>query len=126
MLKKLQSKWKVSGWRFALILITFTLGGSLCGWLGRKLLLLTGLEKNIGWFILYIILISLLWPICVIVLSIFTGQYMFFKIYIKKIFSRFSSKKKKKTQAEPAKPYLQVDREAMRPVLFLIFRTIHW
>ncbi|MBK8710794.1 MAG: hypothetical protein IPL97_02750 [Niastella sp.] len=102
MLKKLQSKWKVSGWRFALILITFTLGGSLCGWLGRKLLLLTGLEKNIGWFILYIILISLLWPICVIVLSIFTGQYMFFKIYIKKIFSRFSSKKKQKSQAEPA------------------------
>lgn len=95
MFKKLQNKWQVNGWRLMLILLGFTIGGSLCGWLGRKLLLLTGLEKGVAWIVLYIILVTLLWPPCVLFVSIFLGQFSFFKKYIKKIFNRIGGKKEK-------------------------------
>lgn len=93
MFKKLQDKWKVNGWRLLLILLGFTIGGSLCGWLGRKILLFTGLEKGVWWIVAYIILVTLLWPPCVLLVSIFLGQFSFFKKYIAKIFNRMSGKK---------------------------------
>jgi formyltetrahydrofolate-dependent phosphoribosylglycinamide formyltransferase len=71
-----------------LIIATFALGGSLCGYSGRKILLLTGLEKGVGWIILYILLITLLWPVCVILISIPMGQFSFFKKYILKIWEK--------------------------------------
>lgn len=90
MFNKLQSKWKVNGWNLALILVTFALGGSLCGYLGRKLLFLTGLDKGFIWFLLYIVLITILWPFCVLLISIPFGQFAFFKRYIRKIWKRMS------------------------------------
>jgi len=93
MLKKLQELWKVNFLNLALILLTFALGGSLCGWAGRKILLLTSLEKGIIWVLLYIILITLLWPLCVLIISIPLGQYSFFKKYIFKIINKFSGGK---------------------------------
>jgi formyltetrahydrofolate-dependent phosphoribosylglycinamide formyltransferase len=94
MFQKLKQRWKVNGLNLALIITTFALGGSLCGYAGRKLLTLTGLEKGALWVVLYIILITLLWPLCVLLISIPLGQFGFFKRYIAKIFSRFSNKKK--------------------------------
>jgi formyltetrahydrofolate-dependent phosphoribosylglycinamide formyltransferase len=88
MLKKLQAKWKVNGWSLLFIICTFAIGGSLCGFAARKLLLLTGLEKNLLWVILYITLLTILWPICVLIVSIPLGQFSFFRIYIYKIWSR--------------------------------------
>ncbi len=88
MFKKLQAKWNVNGRNLLLIIATFAIGGSICGFLGRKLLLLSGLEKNFGWFLLYIILITILWPFCVILVSFPLGQFAFFKKYIKKILKR--------------------------------------
>ena len=99
MFQKLQSKWKVNGWSLALILITFALGGSACGYIGKKIMNLTGLDKGFGWFVLYILILTIIWPLCVLVISIFTGQFSFFKKYIAKIFSRFGGKKK--LQAQP-------------------------
>jgi formyltetrahydrofolate-dependent phosphoribosylglycinamide formyltransferase len=93
MLKKLQGKWKVNTVSLVLILITFATGGSLCGWLGKKLLGFTGLEKGVLWFILYIIIITLLWPLCVLAISIPLGQFKFFKNYIRKIFNRMAGKR---------------------------------
>ena len=93
MFQKLQRKWKVNSISLVLILVTFATGGSLCGYLGKLLLGLTGLEKNILWFIIYIILVTLLWPLCVLVISIPLGQFSFFKKYITKIFGRFTGKK---------------------------------
>lgn len=95
MFKKLQHKWKVNGWRLILILLGFTIGGSLCGWLGRKILLLTGMEKGVWWVIAYIILVTLLWPPCVLLVSVFLGQFSFFKKYISKIFNRIGGRKEK-------------------------------
>ncbi|MFZ1530477.1 MAG: DUF6787 family protein [Ferruginibacter sp.] len=92
MFKKLQERWKVGGWKLLLILLVFSLGGSLCGLSGRKILLLTGLEKGVLWVILYIILITLLWPLAVILVSIPFGQFSFFKGYIKKILKRMGGR----------------------------------
>jgi hypothetical protein len=94
MLKKLQEKWKVGIGRLILIITTFALGGSLCGYAGRKLLGFTGMEKGALWVLLYIILVTILWPLCVILISIPLGQFAFFKNYLRKVFSRISGRKK--------------------------------
>lgn len=93
MFEKLKSKWGVSQTGLILILCTFALGGSLCGYLAKKLLALFTLHSGSGKVIVYIILVTLLWPICVITLSILTGQYVFFKTYLAKMWRRMSGKK---------------------------------
>jgi hypothetical protein len=92
MLKKLQDKWKVSAVNLILIITTFALGGSLCGYVGRKLLLLANIDKGLFWFVLYILIISALWPISVILVSIPLGQFAFFKKYLQKVFARIRGK----------------------------------
>ncbi len=92
MLAKLQAKWKVNGWNLLLILTTFALGGSLCGFVGRKLLLLTGLEKGVAWVVAYIIVMTLIWPFCVLLVSIPLGQFAFFKRYITRIMNKMGGK----------------------------------
>ena len=94
MFEKLQTKWKVNGWQLTIILITFALGGSACGFLGKKIMNLTGLEKGFFWFVLYIVILTIIWPLCVLLISIPMGQFNFFKKYIAKILSRFGGKKK--------------------------------
>ncbi|MBS4043935.1 MAG: hypothetical protein KGZ59_08990 [Chitinophagaceae bacterium] len=91
---KLKHKWKVNWLQFTLIITTFALGGSSCGYLGRKILNFTSLEKGLLYYIIYILLMTLLWPFCVLFISIFLGQYRFFKDYIQKISKRmFGSSK---------------------------------
>lgn len=93
MLNKLQQKWKVGKVKMLLILITFATGGSACGWLGKLILSNINLEKGVLWFVVYIVLITVLWPICVLIVSVFTGQFVFFKAYLKKMYSRMTGKK---------------------------------
>lgn len=90
MFEKLQRKWKVNGTSVLLILTTFALGGSFCGILGRKIMELTGMEKGVAWVVLYIVILTIIWPLCVLLVSIPLGQFKFFKKYINKIFKRFS------------------------------------
>jgi len=96
MFQKLQKKWKVGSWQLLLVICTFALGGSLCGYLGKKLMNLTGLEKGWAWFLLYLVLVSLIWPLCVIVISIPLGQFRFFKGYLQKLWGRIRGKRAKK------------------------------
>jgi hypothetical protein len=95
MFEKLQQKWKVNGLQLALILITFALGGSLCGYGGRKLLGLLNIDNQALWIVAYIITITILWPLCVLLISIPLGQFPFFRRYIQKIFRRFTGKSAK-------------------------------
>lgn len=95
MFEKLKNRWKVNGLNLVLIVATFALGGSLCGYAGRKLLLLTGLDKGVAWIVLYILLVTLLWPLCVLLISIPLGQFRFFKNYIIKIWGKISGKNNK-------------------------------
>jgi hypothetical protein len=90
MLKKLKARWKVNELNLVLIISTFALGGSLCGYAGRRILLLTDLEKGAAWILLYILLITLLWPVCVLLISIPLGQFRFFKRYILKVWKKMS------------------------------------
>lgn len=94
MFEKLKQRWKVNGLNLVLIITTFALGGSLCGYAGRKILLFTNLEKGALWLILYIILITLLWPLCVLLISIPLGQFAFFKRYLIKVWGKISGRSK--------------------------------
>ena len=86
MIDKLKTKWGVNNLNLFLIICTFALGGSLCGFLGRKTLGFLGLEKgNVFYWLGYITAMTLFWPLCVIIVSIVTGQFTFFKNYLKKI-----------------------------------------
>lgn len=96
MFDKLKARWKVNTLNLVLVIITFALGGSLCGYAGRKILLLTELEKGVAWFVLYIILVTLLWPLCVLLISIPLGQFGFFKNYIIKIGKKMTGRREKK------------------------------
>ncbi len=97
MLKKLQEKWKVGIGRLILIIITFALGGSVCGRLSSFLVKkVIGESVNIMYILLWIILATLLWPICVIIISIPLGQFAFFKNYVRKVFERVRWRKKEK------------------------------
>ena len=93
MLKKLRKKWNVNGTQLVLILCTFALGGSMCGYLGRKILSATPLDKNALWYVLYIVLITLLWPLCVLIISIPLGQFSFFKNYLARVARRLKLRK---------------------------------
>ncbi len=92
MFTKLKNKWKVNWWQFALIFTTFALGGSLCARAGNWLLSFAVSEKNVLYWILYIPLITLLWPLCVLLISIPLGQFHFFSNYLKRIWGKISGK----------------------------------
>jgi len=94
MFNRLQKKWKVSGWRVLLILIIFALGGSLTGYVGRKLMVFFEIEMLAFYIIVYILLISILWPIAVLMVSIPFGQFSFFKKYISRMGKRIFIRKK--------------------------------
>ena len=93
MFDKLKEKWKVSGVRLFLILCTFAIGGSLCGYVARKFMDLLTLEKGVIWYVVYIILVTLLWPVAVITVSVFFGQFRFFRNYLSRMAARMFGKK---------------------------------
>lgn len=88
MFERLQKKWKVSGLRVLLILCTFAIGGSLTGFVGKKLMNLLDVEQRWLWIIVYIIIVTILWPIAVLLVSVFFGQFRFFTGYLKKMGKR--------------------------------------
>jgi hypothetical protein len=92
MLHRLKNKWQVSWLQFTLIFTTFALGGSLCGFLGRQLLSVTNLERGIIYFIIYIVVVTILWPFCVLLVSVPFGQFSFFKQYLGRIKEKMTKK----------------------------------
>ncbi|MDP3393490.1 hypothetical protein [Sediminibacterium sp.] len=93
MLHRLKNKWQVSWLQFTLIFTTFALGGSLCGYLGRQLLSVTNLERGIIYFIIYVVVVTILWPFCVLLVSVPFGQFSFFKRYLGRIKEKMTKKK---------------------------------
>ncbi len=93
MIKHLQKKWNVNGWRLLLILVTFSVGGSLTGIIGKKLMNLTGIEALWLYIPIYIIVVTGIWPLMVLLISIPLGQFRFFTSYLKKMFLKFGRKK---------------------------------
>src|SRR5688572_24766021 len=85
MFERLQKKWKVNGLQLLLILCTFAIGGSLTGYVGRKLMNFFSIDQGWLWVVVYILLITLLWPMAVLLVSIPFGQFRFFTGYLKKM-----------------------------------------
>jgi hypothetical protein len=85
MFERLQKKWKVNGLQLTLILCTFAIGGSLTGFVGKKIMNLLAIQQDWLWAVIYILLITIIWPLAVIVVSIPFGQHAFFIKYIRKI-----------------------------------------
>ena len=82
MFNRWRQKWNVSWLQFALIITTFATGGSLCGYIGRKVLELAPIENPWLRVPSYIVLITLLWPFCVLLVSLPLGQFSFFKKFL--------------------------------------------
>lgn len=85
MFKRLKEKWGLSWLRFVLVFTTFALGGSLCGYAGRQLLGFIDMEKGVLYYFAYVVLVTLLWPLCVLGVSIPMGQFTFFRNYLWKM-----------------------------------------
>jgi hypothetical protein len=88
MFQRLKEKWKVNWWQFALIFTTFALGGSLCARAGSWILQQFLEEKDVIYWVLYIPLITLLWPMCVLLISIPLGQFRFFRNYLLRMWTK--------------------------------------
>jgi hypothetical protein len=94
MFERLQKKWKVNGWQLAPIIATFAIGGSVTGFLGKKIMNALAIGQDWLWTLIYILLITLIWPLAVIIISIPMGQFRFFRRYLRKIGSRMGIGKK--------------------------------
>ena len=88
MFERLQQKWKVSGWQLLFILFTFAIGGSLTGYAGKKIMNVLSIHQDWLWTLIYILFITLLWPLMVLVVSVPFGQFRFFIKYVQKIGAR--------------------------------------
>ena len=95
MFNDLRKKWKVGGIQLALIISTFAIGGSLTGFTGKKIMNVLNIELDWLWAIIYILLITIIWPMMVVIVSIPLGQYRFFMRYIRKIGEKMGVVKKK-------------------------------
>ena len=85
MFEKLRQKWKVGPWQLLLIICTFAIGGSLTGYAAKKLMNFLSIEADWLWAIIYILLVTVIWPIMVLVISIPFGQFRFFSNYTRKL-----------------------------------------
>jgi hypothetical protein len=85
MFEKLRQKWKVDALQLTLILCTFAIGGSLTGYAGKKIMNLLSIESDWLWAIIYILLVTIIWPIMVLIVSIPFGQFRFFSNYTRKL-----------------------------------------
>ncbi len=88
MFDRLQKKWRVKGLQLGLILCTFAIGGSLTGFVAKKIMNVLAIGQDWLWAILYILLVTLFWPLMVLLVSIPFGQFRFFIRYIKKLGAR--------------------------------------
>ena len=85
MFERLRKKWKVSPLQLTLILCTFAIGGSATGFVAKKIMNALPVGEDWLWAVIYILLITLLWPLSVLLVSIPFGQFRFFSAYIRKM-----------------------------------------
>ncbi|RXK60841.1 hypothetical protein ESA94_10290 [Lacibacter luteus] len=94
MFERLRTKWKVTPLQLVFILCTFAIGGSLTGFVGKRIMPLFGIESPWLYIPVYILLITLIWPMMVLLISIPFGQFRFFTGYLKKMGKRMGLVKK--------------------------------
>ncbi len=92
--KRLQQKWNVNPIQLALILVTFAVGGSLTGQVGKYAMDALNVEGAWYWGFLYLLIVTALWPIMVLLVSLPMGQFRFFLNYIGKLAQKMGLRKK--------------------------------
>jgi len=93
MFNRLKQKWKVGPLQLFLILCTFAIGGSLSGYTGRRLMSLLLIGNRMLYTIIYIVVVTLVWPFMVLMVSVIFGQYPFFKRYLRELFKKITGKR---------------------------------
>ena len=88
MFEKLKKKWKVNSFQLFLIICTFAIGGSATSYVAKKIMNVLAIGQDWIWAIVYILLITIIWPMAVVIISIPFGQFSFFIKYIRKIGSK--------------------------------------
>jgi len=88
MFEKLRQKWKVNVLQLVLILCTFAIGGSLTGYAAKKIMNILSIEADWLWTIIYILLVTIIWPVMVLMISLPFGQFRFFYNYTRKLGQR--------------------------------------
>ncbi len=84
MFKRLQQKWRVGPLQIILIIICFALGGGVTGFAAKKIMNLFSIRQDWLWAVIYIFLITIIWPLAVLVVSILFGQFKFFSGYVRR------------------------------------------
>ena len=85
MFEKLREKWKVNVFQLVLILCTFAIGGSLTGYAAKKIMNALSIEADWLWTLIYILLVTIIWPMMVLIISLLFGQFRFFYNYTRKL-----------------------------------------
>ena len=117
MLSRLQKKWKVGSWQLLVILLTFAIAGTLTGYVGRLLMKPLAAKISTGLFLLiYIIVVALLWPFFVLLISLATGQFTFFRSYLLRMAHKIA-------RTESGTDAGMVGYELSRPVRIAIFAS---
>ena len=99
MFDKLKNKWGVNGFRLFLILCTFAIGGSLSGRVAHYILNnVFEIENRAVSIVAYVLLITILWPVCVLLVSVLFGQFNFFKKYLARVGRRIFGRKNTNTR----------------------------
>lgn len=88
MFPKLRQRWGVGRGRLLLILLTFALGGSLCGRVAGAVLAAAGVRSPAAYIPLYVVLVTVLWPLAVLLVSLPLGQAPFFARYLRRVWGR--------------------------------------
>jgi ethanolamine transporter EutH len=92
MLKRLQQKWKVSGWQLFLILCVFAVTGTTTAWISKAITGWVGLtpQSPLVWRILLRTGVLIFgYQVIILIVAFFFGQFPFFWNYEKKILKRF-------------------------------------
>lgn len=100
MFDKLRQKWKVNMVQLVLILFTFAIGGSFTGFVAKKIMNLISINADWLWAIVYILLITIIWPLMVIIISIPFGQFRFFSAYTRKLGQKLGVIKAEKVKSQ--------------------------
>ena len=99
MFEKLRQKWKVNVFQLVLILCIFAIGGSLTGYAAKKIINVLSIEADWLWTIIYIFLVTIIWPMMVLVVSLPFGQFRFFYNYTRKLCQKMGILKSEKVKS---------------------------
>lgn len=82
MFERLQNKWKVNNLQLVLIISTFAVGGSSTGFIAKKIMNALPIDQDWIWVTVYLLLMTIIWPIAIIIISIPFGQFQIGRAHV--------------------------------------------